>query len=204
LGYPGAVATELRRWHMCPHEVEWGGRTLVMGVLNVTPDSFSDGGRFLDHEAAVAQGIRMAGDGADLIDVGGESTRPGSEAVPDAEERDRVVPVIKRLAAELNVPISIDTRKPPVAQAALDAGATLVNDVSAAREPGMLDLVRETGAGLVLMHMLGEPKTMQERPEYDDVVAEALGTAPASWSRGVTGKYWSYRSRGAWSRRACY
>lgn len=172
MGYPGAVARELQRWRMGPHDVEWGGRTLVMGVLNVTPDSFSDGGRFLDHEAAVAQGIRMAGDGADLIDVGGESTRPGSDEVPEAEEQDRVVPVIKRLAAELDVPISIDSRKPPVARAALDAGATLVNDVSAAREPGMLDLVRETGAGLVLMHMLGEPKTMQERPEYDDVVAE--------------------------------
>lgn len=143
-----------------------------MGVLNVTPDSFSDGGRFLDHEAAVEHGLRMAADGADLLDVGGESTRPGSEAVSIDEEGARVVSVIKRLAAEVDVPVSIDTRKPEVAEAALDAGAELVNDVSGARDPRMFEVVRRSGSGLVVMHMLGEPKTMQVDPKYDDVVRE--------------------------------
>jgi dihydropteroate synthase len=143
-----------------------------MGVLNVTPDSFSDGGRFLDHEAAVAHGINMAEEGADLLDVGGESTRPGSESVTVEEELGRVLPVVKRLAAEVDAPISIDTRKPDVAAAALDAGAVIVNDVSGARDPSMFDVVRATGVGLVLMHMLGEPKTMQAEPRYGDVVGE--------------------------------
>jgi dihydropteroate synthase len=143
-----------------------------MGVLNVTPDSFSDGGRFLDHEAAVEHGLRMAEGGADLLDVGGESTRPGSEAVSIDEEGARVVAVIKRLATEVDVPVSIDTRKPEVAEAALYAGAALVNDVSGARDPRMFEVVRRSGAGLVMMHMLGEPKTMQEDPTYDDVVRD--------------------------------
>jgi dihydropteroate synthase len=143
-----------------------------MGVLNVTPDSFSDGGRFFDPEAAVEHGVRMAAEGADLIDVGGESTRPGAEAVAPEEERDRVVPVIKRLSAELDVPVSIDTRKPSVAAAAVEAGATVVNDISGARDPQMLEVVRDAGAGLVLMHMRGEPATMQEFTDYADVVAE--------------------------------
>jgi len=144
-----------------------------MGVLNVTPDSFSDGGRFFDPEAAVRHGLDMASDGADVLDVGGESTRPGSDPVPAAEERDRVVPVIKRLVAELpDVPVSIDTRKAEVAEAAIDAGAAIVNDVSAGSDPRMFEVVRQSGAGLVLMHMRGEPKTMQQTPHYDDVVAE--------------------------------
>jgi dihydropteroate synthase len=143
-----------------------------MGVLNVTPDSFSDGGRFLDHEAAVEHGLKMAEDGADLLDVGGESTRPGSEPVSIDEEGARVVAVIKRLAVEVDVPVSIDTRKPEVVEAALDAGAALVNDVSGARDPRMFEVVRLSGAGLVMMHMLGEPKTMQEEPTYDDVVRD--------------------------------
>lgn len=143
-----------------------------MGVLNVTPDSFSDGGRFLDHEAAVAQGLRMAEEGADVIDVGGESTRPGSEEVPVEEEIERTAPVVKSLAAELDVPVSIDTRKAEVARAGLDAGASIVNDVSAGRDPDMFGVVRDAGAGLVLMHMLGEPKSMQKDPRYDDVVRE--------------------------------
>ena len=144
-----------------------------MGVVNVTPDSFSDGGRFLDPEAAVRQGIELVEAGADVLDIGGESTRPGSDAVSAAEEIDRVVPVVKRLAAEVDVPVSIDTRKAGVAAAALDAGAAIVNDVSAGRDdPRMLEVVREAGAGLVLMHMLGDPKTMQADPRYDDVVAE--------------------------------
>jgi dihydropteroate synthase len=143
-----------------------------MGVLNVTPDSFSDGGRFFDPEAAVAQGVEMAAEGADLIDVGGESTRPGSVAVPEDEERRRVTPVIKRLAAELDIPISIDTRKPGVAAAALEVGATIVNDVTAGGDPRTFEVVLEAGAGLVLMHMRGEPATMQQLTDYRDVVAE--------------------------------
>jgi dihydropteroate synthase len=157
---------------MADRSLECGPRTLVMGVLNVTPDSFSDGGRFLDHEAAVAHGLRMAEEGAAILDVGGESTRPGSDEVTVEEELTRVVPVIKRLAAEVDVPLSIDTRKPELARAALDAGAVAVNDVSGAREPGMLEVVAASGAGLVLMHMLGEPKTMQVEPRYEDVVRE--------------------------------
>ena len=160
------------RWHVGSRVLECGPRTLVMGILNVTPDSFSDGGRFLDHEAAVAHGIRMAEEGADILDVGGESTRPGSDPVSVEEELERVVPVVKRLTAETEAPISIDTRKHEVAAAALDAGAVIVNDVSAGRDPELLEAVREWGAGLVLMHMLGEPKTMQVEPHYEDVVDE--------------------------------
>ncbi len=144
-----------------------------MGILNVTPDSFSDGGRFFDPEVAVGHGIRMIVDGADIVDVGGESTRPGSEAVSAEEERHRVVPVIEHLVAEApDVPISIDTRKHEVAAAALEAGATIVNDVSAGGDPEMFRVAKDAGAGMVLMHMKGEPKTMQEAPHYDDVVAE--------------------------------
>lgn len=143
-----------------------------MGVLNVTPDSFSDGGLYLDAEAAVRRGIEMVDQGADLLDVGGESTRPGSDPVPAPDEIDRVVPVIKRLVAEVDVPISIDTRKPEVASAALDAGAVIVNDVAGGRDPALLAVVRDAGAGLVLMHMQGDPKTMQADPVYEDVVAE--------------------------------
>jgi dihydropteroate synthase len=144
-----------------------------MGILNVTPDSFSDGGRFLDSETAVQHGLDMARDGADILDVGGESTRPGSDEVPEREERERVVQVIERLAKELpDTPISVDTRKASVAAAALEAGATIVNDVTAGANPQMFAAVRDAGAGMVLMHMRGEPKTMQVEPHYDDVVAE--------------------------------
>jgi dihydropteroate synthase len=160
-------------WRVGDRELDYSARTLVMGILNVTPDSFSDGGRFLDHEAAVQHALAQASDGADLIDVGGESTRPGSDPVTASDEIDRVVPVVKRLAAELPpVPISIDTRKAEVAEAALDAGATIVNDVSAGADPGMFEVARAAGAGIVLMHMKGEPKTMQEAPHYEDVVEE--------------------------------
>jgi dihydropteroate synthase len=143
-----------------------------MGILNVTPDSFSDGGWFFDPERAVSRGMDMVGDGADIIDVGGESTRPGSDPVSIEDERERVVPVIKRLVAEVEVPISIDTRKHEVAEAALEVGATIVNDVTAGSDPEMFRLVRDAGAGMVLMHMKGEPKTMQKNPHYDDVVRE--------------------------------
>jgi len=143
----------------------------VMGILNVTPDSFSDGGRFTQLEAAVAQGIAMARDGAAIIDVGGESTRPGSDRVSLDEELARVLPVIERLRAETSAVISIDTYKAEVARQALAAGAALVNDVSALRmDPAMVEVVAETGAPAILMHMQGEPKTMQQDPHYDDVV----------------------------------
>ena len=137
-----------------------------MGVLNVTPDSFSDGGRWLDPEAAVTHGLRMVAEGADVIDVGGESTRPGAEPVPVDEELRRVLPVVEALAGHVRV--SIDTRKAEVAEAAIEAGATLVNDVSASLAP----VAAAGGAGWVAMHMQGDPRTMQQAPAYDDVVAE--------------------------------
>jgi dihydropteroate synthase len=149
-----------------------GERTLVMGIVNVTPDSFSGDGLSLDAGAAVKLGTQQVEQGADILDVGGESTRPGSDPVPADEEIERVVPVIEGLAAQVEVPISVDTRKAEVARAALEAGAAIVNDVSAGADPAMLELVRDSGAGLVLMHMRGEPKTMQEAPRYDDVVRE--------------------------------
>jgi dihydropteroate synthase len=145
----------------------------VMGVVNVTPDSFSDGGAFLDPAAAVAHGLRLAAEGADLLDVGGESTRPGSDPVPLEVELERVLPVIEGLARETDVPISIDTVKAEVAERAIRAGAGFVNDVSALRhDPAMAAVVAGAGVPVCLMHMLGEPKTMQRDPRYDDVVAE--------------------------------
>jgi len=160
-------------WRFGDRAFDCSERTLVMGILNVTPDSFSDGGRFFTPVYASRHGLEMVADGADIIDVGGESTRPGSDPVDVGEEIDRVVPVIRRLVEEApGVVVSIDTRKAEVAAAALDAGARVVNDVSAAADPLMFALVRESGAGLVLMHMKGEPKTMQEAPTYEDVVAE--------------------------------
>jgi len=159
-------------WRLPDRELDCGERTRVMGVLNVTPDSFSDGGLFFDPEVAVSHGIRMVEDGADLLDVGGESTRPGSAPVTAADEMDRVVPIVKRLSSEVRVPISIDTKKPEVASSALDAGATIVNDVTAARNPRMFDVARDAGAAMVLMHMRGEPSTMQQLTDYDDVVRD--------------------------------
>jgi len=147
-------------------------RTFVMGIVNVTPDSFSDGGVHFVVNAAVEGALAMAASGADILDVGGESTRPGAQAVPVGEECERVVPVIARLVAELDVPVSVDTRKAEVARAAIDAGASIVNDVTAGRDAGMFDVVRSGGAGLVLMHMRGDPTTMQQLTDYDDVVGE--------------------------------
>jgi dihydropteroate synthase len=144
----------------------------LMGVVNVTPDSFSDGGLYLDPEAAIARGRVLAAAGADVLDVGGESTRPGAEPVGEAEELQRVVPVIRGLS-DLDCDISVDTSKTAVAAAALDAGATIVNDVTALRaDPEMAGLCAERGCTVVLMHMLGEPRTMQEEPRYEDVVEE--------------------------------
>jgi dihydropteroate synthase len=147
-------------------------RPLVMGVLNVTPDSFSDGGSFQTLAAAVSHGVRLAGEGAALIDVGGESTRPGAEPVALEEELRRVVPVIERLRAATRAVISVDTSKPEVMRAALAAGAGLVNDVYALRAPGALEAVAASGCALCLVHMQGEPRTMQASPHYADVVGE--------------------------------
>jgi len=150
-----------------------GGRVLVMGALNVTPDSFSDGGAFLDPDAAADRALAMEREGADIIDIGGESSRPGAEPVPLEEELRRVLPVLERLRGRLRIPISIDTTKAEVAEAALQAGAEIVNDISALRfDPRMGEVVAKSGAGLVLMHMRGTPKTMQQDPTYADVVAE--------------------------------
>jgi dihydropteroate synthase len=144
-----------------------------MGILNVTPDSFSEGGLFLSERAAIDHGVNMVGYGADLVDVGGESTRPGSEPVSADEEMRRVIPVIEQLAHQIpGVPISIDTRKAEIADRALEAGASIVNDVSAGCDPEMFDVVRKHDAAVVLMHMKGEPKTMQQSPEYEDVLGE--------------------------------
>ncbi len=140
-----------------------------MGVLNVTPDSFSDGGEWFDGDAAIAHGRELIGEGAAILDVGGESTRPGAQPVAEDEERRRVIPVIEALAGE-GAQLSVDTTKPAVAQAALDAGATYVNDVTALRDPQMAALVAERGCDCCLMHMQGEPRTMQDDPRYDDVV----------------------------------
>jgi len=145
-----------------------------MGILNVTPDSFSDGGLYLDPERAVARGVEMAGEGADVIDVGGESTRPGADPVPPEAEQARVETVVRELRRRVSVPISVDTRRAAVARAALEAGADIVNDVSALRDPAMAEVIREFGAGAVLMHMQGEPATMQRAPAYSDVVAEVV------------------------------
>jgi len=144
----------------------------VMGILNVTPDSFSDGGDYYSVSAAVAQAHRMVAEGAAIIDVGGESTRPGAAAVSIEEELRRVVPVIKTLAAELSVPVSIDTAKPEVMRAAIEVGAGFINDVYALRAPGALQVAAALGVPVCLMHMQGEPRTMQQNPHYDDVVNE--------------------------------
>ncbi len=147
-------------------------RPRIVGVLNVTPDSFSDGGEHATFEAAVAHGLHMAEEGADMIDVGGESTRPGAADVSEAEELARVIPVIERLAHALDIPIAVDTSKPGVMRAAVAAGAGMINDVYALRRDGALDAAAATGAAVCLMHMQGEPRSMQANPHYDDVVKE--------------------------------
>lgn len=162
-----------RSWRVRDGEITLGPATLVMGVVNVTPDSFSDGGRFSSTTAAIAQGHALAAEGADLLDIGGESTRPGATPVDTAEEIARVQPVIAGLS-DLGVPISVDTSKPEVAEVALDSGAVIVNDVSGVAHPAMVDLVARSGAGVVVMHMQGTPATMQDDPSYTDVVEDVL------------------------------
>jgi dihydropteroate synthase len=169
-------------------------RPLLMGILNVTPDSFSDGGRFLEPDLAIRQGRLMIEQGADLVDVGGESTRPGAEPVPEAVELARVIPVVRGLCQE-GVRVSIDTSKPAVAQAALAAGADVINDVTGGRSPVMLALAAESGCTICLMHMLGDPQTMQTDPVYKDVVGEVgdylKSQAEAAQAAGVASdKIW--------------
>lgn len=175
--------------------LDFGGKAIdlsvprVMGVLNVTPDSFSDGGRYTDIEAAVDHAKRLVEEGADFIDVGGESTRPGAQAVSVQAELDRVIPVIERLSGEVGAVISIDTMKPEVMRAACGAGAGLINDVSALRAAGAIDAARDCAVPVCLMHMQGEPRTMQHNPHYDDVVADVrrflLARAEACVEAGV-------------------
>lgn len=151
----------------------FSGKTYVMGILNVTPDSFSDGGAFFDRKAARKHALQMVRDGADIIDVGGESTRPGAEDVSARSELERVVPVIEDLVKEIDKPISVDTRKPEVARAAVRAGARIINDVSGLRyDPALASVAAESGAILILMHMKGDPRTMQRKPVYRNLLRE--------------------------------
>jgi len=171
-------------------EVEWVlDRTLVMGILNVTPDSFSDGGKFLDTNAAVARAVQIAEEGADILDVGGESTRPGAQPVPADEEWRRIGPLIEAVGRKIDLPISVDTYKPDIARNAIRAGAVVVNDVRGLRDPAMVKVVANAGAGAVIMHMKGEPATMQRDPRYEDVIAEVVGflsdRQQDSLSRGI-------------------
>ena len=163
-------------------------RPRIMGVLNVTPNSFSDGGRYFNAARAIEHARRMMDDGADLIDIGGESTRPGAMPVDEAEELRRVIPLVAALAGQ-GVPVSVDTRKPAVMRAALDAGAAMINDVCGLTAPGALEAVAAADAGVCLMHMQGDPRTMQEAPAYDDVVAEVrrflLARAAACEAAGI-------------------
>jgi dihydropteroate synthase len=157
------------------HTLALGKQTAIMGIVNVTPDSFSDGGRFFSPEAAVTQARRLVADGADIIDIGGESTRPFAQSVSAREEMNRVVPVVKALAAAIPVPISIDTTKAEVAEAAAAAGASIINDISALRmDPAIAQVAARRDLPVILMHMQGEPRTMQVNPSYGDVVAEVF------------------------------
>jgi dihydropteroate synthase len=173
------------RWMCRDRIVDVSSHTVVMGILNITPDSFSDGGRNFDPSTAVKAGIDMVNHGAEILDVGGESTRPGAEEVSEPEELRRVIPVIKALSKEVGVAISVDTTKSAVAAAAIEAGAHIVNDVSAMRhDASMSAVVCDSGAGVVLMHMLGSPRTMQTDPTYADVVSE-VQIALAGWAEAA-------------------
>jgi dihydropteroate synthase len=173
-------------WRTNRREFDLTTSPLVMGIVNVTLDSFSDGGKCVDTHAAVAHALHLEAGGADIIDIGGESTRPGAEPVTAEAEIARVLPVIQALAPITRCAISIDTYKPEVAQAALAAGAEIVNDVRGLRDPAMADLVAKTGAGIVIMHMRGEPRTMQDAPHYEDVTAEIREFFRQSFDRAIT------------------
>ncbi len=173
--------------------LDLGSGACIMGILNVTPDSFSDGGRFNEYDTAVAQGIRLAEQGAHILDIGGESTRPFSKPVSVQEEIDRVVPVINTLSKKISIPISIDTVKAPVAKAALDAGAAIINDISAFEmDPDMADVAARYQVPVILMHMKGTPETMQDNPVYDDLMQEIsdylAARAQYAMSRGIEKK----------------
>ena len=174
-------------WKIAGDTIDFSQRAMIMGVLNVTPDSFSDGGQFFNADAAVEQGKRMAAEGAQIIDIGGESTRPGADEVPENEELGRVLPIITRLRADERTPlISIDTAKANVARAALDAGANIINDVTGGRaDAAMMPLAAERGAGFIIMHMQGTPRTMQMNPQYDDVVTEVAEFFRQQYARAV-------------------
>src|SRR5712671_5323278 len=165
----------IRQWKLARRSLPYGERTLLMGVLNVTPDSFSDGGKFYSPERAVKHALQMIAEGANIVDIGGESTRPGSAFVSEVEELQRVIPIIKTMAAETPVPISVDTTKSAVARAALEAGAEIINDISALRfDPSIADEVAKARAGLVLMHSRGTPQTMQQMPPVADILNEVI------------------------------
>jgi dihydropteroate synthase len=160
-------------WSFLKQRLVIGARPLVMGIVNVTPDSFSDGGKFNSTDRAVEHALRLVADGADMLDIGGESSRPGSRPVPLDEELSRVVPVVRELAGKTTIPISVDTTKAEVARQTLAAGAAIINDITAGRgDPEVIEVVRASGAGVILMHMQGTPETMQQNPTYSDVVGE--------------------------------
>lgn len=177
-------------WSCRGREIDCAQKTLVMGILNATPDSFSDGGVFQSLEKAVERALQMVEEGADIIDVGGESTRPGAAPVQALEEIERTVPIIGKIREQSDCLISIDTQKAAVARAALAVGADIINDVSALGDPQMAAVAAESGAGLVLMHMLGSPETMQDNPQYDDVVSNVRnfleGRMAAAVEQGVS------------------
>jgi len=166
------LSTNILKWP--GGRLDFSAGCLVMGVLNVTPDSFSDGGEFYDTDKAIEHGLKMAADGAAIIDVGGESTRPGAKPVPVDEQLKRVIPVIRGLAKKVNIPISIDTYNVNVARAALDAGAAMINDITALNDENMAELAAKRAVPVVLMHIQGTPATMQADPKYEDVVKEVL------------------------------
>jgi dihydropteroate synthase len=175
-----------RLWKIGDKVVDLSKRGMIMGVLNVTPDSFSDGGEFFATDAAIASGIKMALEGADIIDVGGESTRPGAEPVSVKEELRRVIPVLEALRAKIDFFISIDTSKSEVANAALEAGASIINDITGGRgDEKMLSLAAKRKAAIVLMHMQGEPRTMQKNPHYEDVVTEVADFFRQQYGRAL-------------------
>lgn len=165
-----------RSWKLRTRSLDFGSVPAIMGIVNVTPDSFSDGGKFLAVDAAVEHALRLVAEGADLLDIGGESTRPYSDPVDASEELDRVLPVIELLAGQTDLPISVDTSKAVVAKAAMQAGAEIINDVTGLEgDPEMVAVAKASGAGICAMHMQGSPQTMQDDPAYDDVVQEVLG-----------------------------
>jgi len=173
-------------WRTKKRTFDLADRPLVMGIVNVTLDSFSDGGKCLDPREAVEHALRMAADGADIIDIGGESTRPGAEPIDADEEMTRVLPVIWKLESDSDCAISIDTYKPEVAEAALEAGAEIVNDIGGLRDPAMAAVAARAGAGLVIMHMRGDPGTMQASPHYDNVTSEIREFFRQSFARAIT------------------